>query len=145
MQLTQHTDFALRTLIALSVNAPEKMTTQELADAYSISVHHLNKVVQHLSALGYVETIRGKNGGIRLAQSPESIRVGDVVRQTEAELGVVACLRQGGEECTIDGACRLKRALARATEQFIGGLNEHTLADIAKPRTKLIQLLALEA
>lgn len=143
MQLTTHTDYALRTLIALGLRAPEKATASEIADAYGISIHHLLKVIQRLSELGYVETQRGKSGGVRLAQSPERIVVGKVVRELEADLGVVACLRNGGEPCAIDGACRLKGALNAATQAFLGVLDGYTLADVLKPKTKLLQLLPI--
>lgn len=143
MQLTIHTDYALRTLIALGLNAPDKMTATEIGTAYGISVNHLLKVIQQLSDLGYVETLRGRGGGVRLAKAPETIVVGRVVREVERDLGVVACLRDGGEPCTIVGPCRLRAALAAATDAFLVVLDGYTLADVLKPRNKLVQLLQL--
>lgn len=145
MQLTTHTDYALRTLIALGLRAPGKATAAEIGDAYGISTHHLLKVIQRLAELGYVETQRGKSGGVRLAVAPEHIVVGRVVREIEADLGVVACLRHSGEPCAIDGACRLKGALSAATAAFLAVLDDYTLADVLKPKTKLLQLLPLVA
>lgn len=143
MQLTSHTDYALRTLIALGLCAPEKMTAGEIGKAYGISVHHLLKIVQQLADLGYVETLRGKAGGVRLAKPPEAIVIGQLVRQVENDLGVVACLREGGEPCSIDGACRLRGVLDTATRAFLEVLDGYTLADVLKPRTKLVQLLTV--
>ncbi len=143
MQLTTHTDYALRTLIALGLNAPEKMTAAEIGAAYDISVNHLLKIIQQLSDFGYVETLRGKGGGVRLAKDPDTIVVGQVVREMERDLGVVACLREGGEPCTIGGPCRLRSALADATQAFLAVLDGYTLTDVLKPRNKLVQLLAL--
>lgn len=142
MQLTTYTDYALRTLIALGLRAPGKTTAAEIGDAYGISTHHLLKVIQRLAELGYVETQRGKSGGVRLAVAPEHIVVGKVVRELE-ELGVVACLRHDGEPCAIDGACRLRAALSAATAAFLTVLDGYTLADVLKPKTKLLQLLPL--
>src|SRR5690606_21987158 len=119
MQLTAFTDYALRTLMGLGAVAPEKLTVGQLSDAYGISVNHLLKVVTELAALGYVETIRGKLGGARLAKSPESINIGAVVRQVEPDFGVVPCLRAGDAPCVIAPACRLKRVLASATDRFL--------------------------
>ena len=121
MQLTAFTDYALRTLIGLGAVAPEKLTVGELSEAYGISVHHLLKVVNELAARGYVETIRGKAGGARLAKRPEDISIGSIVREMEPELGVVPCLRSGEAPCVIAPACGLKRVLASATERFAGG------------------------
>lgn len=143
MQLTTHTDYALRTLIALGLSAPDKMTAAEIGAAYGISVHHLLKIIQQLSERGYVETLRGKGGGVRLLKAPEEIVVGRVVRELEPDLGVVACLRDGGEPCTINGPCRLRNALSAATDAFLAVLDGYTLADVLKPRSKLVQLLAI--
>ena len=143
MQLTTFTDYALRTLMGLGAVAPDKLTMGQLSDAYGISVHHLLKVVNELAALGYVETIRGKAGGARLARPPSEICIGTVVRQVESELGVVPCLRQGEAPCVIAPACRLKRLLSGATEHFLGELDRHTLADLLEPRRKLQTLLKL--
>jgi Rrf2 family transcriptional regulator, nitric oxide-sensitive transcriptional repressor len=141
VQLTIHTDYALRTLIALGLHAPEKMTAAEIGAAYDISVNHLLKVIQQLSDFGYVETLRGRGGGVRLAKAPEEIVVGRVVRELERDLGVVACLRKDGEPCVIDGPCRLRSALSAATDAFLAVLDGYTLADVLKPRNKLVQLL----
>ena len=143
MQLTTHTDYALRTLIALGLRAPNKATASEIGDAYGISTHHLLKVIQRLAELGYVETQRGKSGGVRLSVPPEQIVVGRVVRELETDLGVVACLRQDAEPCRIDGACRLRLALSAATTAFLTVLDGYTLADVLKPRAKLLQLLPI--
>jgi Rrf2 family nitric oxide-sensitive transcriptional repressor len=143
MQLTAFTDYTLRTLMGLGAVAPDKLTMGQLSDAYGISVHHLLKVVNELAALGYVETIRGKTGGARLAKDPSEIRIGTVVRQVESELGVVPCLRGGEAPCVIAPACRLKRLFSSATERFLGELDQHTLADLLEPRRKLQTLLKL--
>jgi Rrf2 family transcriptional regulator, nitric oxide-sensitive transcriptional repressor len=143
MQLTTYTDYTLRTLIGLGAVAPDKLTMGQLSDAYGISVNHLLKVVNQLAALGYVETIRGKSGGARLAKDPADICVGTVVRQVEPELGVVPCLRNGEAPCVIAPACRLKRILSRATDQFLAELDQHTLADLLAPKAQLQRLLQL--
>ena len=146
MQLTQYTDFALRTLIALGLNPGEKLTVTEISEAYGISRHHLVKVVARLAELGFIASTRGKGGGILLAGSPSSIRVGDVVRAMEAELGVVECLKAGGKAhggCVIAPACRLKTVLRGATQDFLKALDNHTLEDIVRQRAPLSRLLGI--
>src|SRR6185369_5795613 len=128
MQLTSYTDYAFRTLIALACVAPEKLTVGEISDSYGISLNHLLKVVQRLAELGYVETTRGKSGGVRLLAEPNALRLGAVVRGMESELGLVACLRAGEEPCVIAPACKLKSILSAATNQFLAALDQHTLA-----------------
>jgi Rrf2 family transcriptional regulator, nitric oxide-sensitive transcriptional repressor len=143
MQLTQYTDYGLRMLIALGLARPRRMTAAQISDAYSISRHHLVKIAARLSELGYVETLRGKGGGMRLARDPASIRIGDVVRHMESELGVVECLESGGGTCVIAPSCRLKPMLAGATERFMEELDSHTLADVLQPRVPLARLLGI--
>jgi Rrf2 family nitric oxide-sensitive transcriptional repressor len=143
MQLTQYTDFGLRTLIALAINPGEQLTVTGISQAYGISRHHLVKVVARLAELGYVETLRGKGGGVRLARAPGQIRIGAVVRDMEAELGVVECLEEGGGHCVIAPACRLKGLLRDATREFLDSLDRYTLADVLRQRPPVARLLGI--
>jgi len=127
MHLTTHTDYALRTLMVLGVCAPEKVRTADIGALFDISEHHLVKVIQNLARHGYVETVRGKDGGVRLARSPSDINVGQVVREMETDLGVVACLQRGGQECFITPVCGLKGVLEQATNAFLAQLDRVTL------------------
>jgi Rrf2 family transcriptional regulator, nitric oxide-sensitive transcriptional repressor len=143
MQLTQYTDYGLRTLIALGLAQPRRMTVAQISSAYGISRHHLVKIAARLAEQGYIQTLRGKGGGMRLARDPALIRIGDVVRSMEAELGVVECLESGGGNCVIVPSCRLKPLLASATERFMAELDAHTLADVLQPRLPLARLLGI--
>jgi len=145
VQLTSYTDYAFRTLIALSCVAPEKLTANEISESYDISLNHLLKVVQKLAELGYVETTRGKSGGIRLLADPAALTLGAVVRSMEAELGVVSCLRQGEPPCAIKPACTLKAILSNATNQFLASLDAYTLSDLTTEKPRLARLLKLSA
>jgi Rrf2 family transcriptional regulator, nitric oxide-sensitive transcriptional repressor len=143
MQLTQYTDFALRTLIALSLNPGERQTVTEVSRAYGISRNHLVKVVARLAERGYVETLRGKGGGMQLARAPGDIRIGAVVRDMEAELGVVECLQIDGGSCVIAPACRLKGLLHEATQDFLATLDRYTLQDMMKQPLPVSRLLGI--
>ena len=145
MQLTSYTDYAFRTLIALACVAPEKLTAGEISASYGISLNHLLKVVQKLADLGYVETTRGKSGGVRLLADPSALTLGEVVRGMEPELGVVTCLRTGEQPCVIVPVCGLKSILKQATEQFLATLDEHTLADVSLSKPRIARLLKLSA
>jgi Rrf2 family transcriptional regulator, nitric oxide-sensitive transcriptional repressor len=143
VQLTSYTDYAFRTLIALVCVAPEKLTVGEISERYGISLNHLLKVVQRLAELGYVETIRGKSGGVRLLAEPSALTLGAVVRGMEPELGVVPCLRTDEPSCVIAPACKLKSILNEATNQFLATLDEQTLADITTGKPRIGRLLKL--
>jgi len=143
MQLTQYTDFGLRTLIALGLNPGEKLTVTTISKAYGISQHHLVKVVARLAERGFIETVRGKGGGMLLAKPAAQIRIGAVVRAMEAELGVVECLQADGGCCVIAPACRLKTLLRSATQQFLEVLDQQTLEDLLRQRAPLSRLLGI--
>ena len=143
MQLTLYTDFGLRMLIALAVSPGERSTVSAVSGAYGISRHHLVKVVGRLATLGYVETLRGKGGGVRLARRPAQISIGQVVRDMEAELGVVECLESDGGHCVIAPACRLKSILRDATGKFLAELDSYTLAEMLTARAPLARLLGI--
>lgn len=102
------------------------------------------KVVNKLAQQGYIETLRGKGGGIRLRLAPEQIRVGAVVRETEEELAVMGCLASAGF-CRIEGCCVLRGALGKATLAFLATLDAYTLADLLAPRAKLVHRLRIAA
>jgi Rrf2 family nitric oxide-sensitive transcriptional repressor len=100
------------------------------------------KVVNALGRAGYLDTVRGKKGGFRLAKKPSLIRVGGVVRDLDEALGVVGCMQQR-DYCPIEGACILRRALGEATTAFLAVLDRYTLDDLVKPRQSLARLLDL--
>ena len=132
MHLTSHSDYALRILLVLGASYPELSTIREIGQAFDISEHHLAKVVQTLAQAKIVETIRGKDGGMRLAVSPDKINLGHVLRHTESDFGVVPCLKNGGTECFISPVCGLKSVLAEATQHFIRHLEQYHLSDFIR-------------
>lgn len=130
MRLTLYTDYSLRVLMYLGIKGDQLATISEIATYYGISRNHLMKVVHQLGTSGYVETLRGKGGGIRLARPPSEIGIGDVVRHTEETLELVDCGGGAGKGCVIDLACQLKLALNEAMGSFMATLDLYTLADL---------------
>ena len=122
MRLTLWTDYALRTLIFVGAKRGGLSTITEIAASFDISKAHLMKVVNRLGQQGYLDTVRGKGGGIRLARSPAEIRVGAIVRETEEDLAVMGCLAETGF-CRIERCCVLRRALGEATLAFLRTLD----------------------
>ncbi|AOV17388.1 hypothetical protein BJI67_10255 [Acidihalobacter aeolianus] len=127
MHLTQHTDFSLRVLMYLGAMQERLVTIDELAAQLHVARNHLAKIVNRLARLGYVTTLRGKGGGMRLARSPSEIRIGNVVRDTEPGTTLIDCRNPA---CSILGVCGLVDALAQARAAFFGVLDAVTLADL---------------
>ena len=142
MRLTLRTDYALRTLIFVGAKGGQLATIAEIATSFDVSKTHLMKVVNQLGQLGYLETVRGKNGGVRLGRPPWEIIVGTVVRKTEDDLAVMGCLEHSGF-CRIEECCVLRGALRQATRAFLATLDGYTLADLLAPHAKLVQSLGI--
>jgi Rrf2 family nitric oxide-sensitive transcriptional repressor len=144
MRLTLHADYALRVLIYVGVKRGGLATIPEIVDHFDIARSHLMKVVHHLGQKGYVETLRGKNGGIRLARRAALISVGAVIRDMEPELGVLGCLQGKAGYCRIEDRCVLRNALRDATNAFLAVLDGYTLEDLLRPRRALARLLDID-
>ena len=132
MRLTHWTDYALRVLMYCAAhqgrdNAP---TIAEIAQAFGISRSHLMKIVMELSALGWLETSRGRGGGLRLMRPPEEVSVGQVVRQMEEDFRLVECFNPDSNTCRIDGVCRLKGSLQQALQAYMQVLDGVSLAGL---------------
>ena len=140
MRLTQFSDFGLRVLIHLAVREGARVTIAEIADCYGISRAHLMKVVPELVRHGWVASERGRRGGLVLAQAPDTIFLGDVLRKLEGQVPLVACQQQGGD-CLISPACRLPMLLDEALEAFYATLDRYTLEALMRPPELLRDLL----
>lgn len=145
MRLTQYSNFALRTLQFLALRAPEIVTVDDVARAHRISRAHLVKVAYDLSQRGYIETLRGRNGGMRLARKAEEITIGEVIRWTEAPLELVECFNPDTNTCPLQGHCHLSRGIQRALRAFLSVLDDLTIADIAINRDMLLERLVSNA
>lgn len=166
MRLTTYTDYSLRMLMYLAVkdgaakdgaakdgvakdgaaNGEDgRATIGEIADAYGIAKNHLTKVAHQLGVAGYVETVRGKGGGLRLARPAERIGLGEVVRHAEGDMALVPCFEPLCAPCPIVPACGLRGALHEARQAFLAVLDRITLADLVARRTELHGLLAIGA
>lgn len=148
MRLTDYTDYSLRVLLYLAVRSEGLATIQDISDAYGISKNHLMKVVQRLAELGWVETVRGRNGGLRLYEHSSSLTVGEVVRAAENDFALVTCFNGTDasvhRECVIQSQCRLKHILESARTAFFRELDSYTIRDISEPASPLMSLLGLK-
>ena len=141
MRLTFYSDYSLRLLMYAAVKHGKLVTIQEVASAYGISKNHLMKVAFELGRKGFLETVRGRGGGLRLARAPDKIGLGDVVRAMEEDFTMVECFDSKVNSCAITGPCRLRGALSRALKAYFAVLDEYTLADLAMPNPMLARVL----
>lgn len=174
MRLTNYTDYALRSLMYLAIKpAPHTLVNiSDIADSYHISKSHLTKIIHQLGQLGYIDSVRGKNGGIRLACAPKDINLGVLIQQIEPDFSLVKCFapslataqcHQNNQAiqksvpltfieeaknaaeggCIISPACQLKEVFFEALTAFIRVLERYTLADIIGNKDELTTLLSL--
>lgn len=145
MRLTVYTDYSLRVLMYLAVKEGGLATIDEIAKSYSISRNHLMKVAHQLGVAGYIETVRGRGGGLRLARPVELIGLGEVVRYSEPDMAIASCFRPVDAPCAICRCCVLRRALEKARDAFLDVLEGYTLGDLVQPRGKLVGMLGISA
>ena len=141
MQLTLYTDYSLRVLVYLGLKGDELSTISEIARHYGISRNHLVKVVHNLASHGFIQTSRGKGGGMRLARPAHEVNIGDVVRHTEGSFNLVECFDVQSSGCPITPICKLKGALHRATRSFMAVLDSYSLADVLENGEQLSEML----
>lgn len=137
MRLTSYSDYSIRVLIYLATQNREQLTNiKEISEVYQISKNHLMKIIYNLGKMGYIETIRGRNGGFRLAKKPSEINIGELIQKTEEDFHFVECFKDH-DHCIISPVCSLKFILNSALDAFLQVLNQYTLADIIKNKGTL--------
>lgn len=143
MRLTMKTDYSLRVLMYLGLTGNRLITIQEISECYNISKGHLMKIVRHLGQLGYINSVRGNNGGIKLNIMPSAINISVVIRKTEPDLALVDCMQNKGH-CRLELGCRLSSILDEALSGFLTVLDKYTLADLLDNPSGISSLLNLD-
>jgi Rrf2 family transcriptional regulator, nitric oxide-sensitive transcriptional repressor len=142
MKLTSYTNYALRSLQLAALKSPDLVRVDDVAKIHNLSRPHIMKVVHELGRAGYLETVRGRGGGFRLARPAQDIIVGDVVRITEGPLDLVECFNPDKNTCPLMGICILSRKMKEATAAFMAVLDDLTIAQIAANRGQLLDRIA---
>jgi len=143
LRLTQFSNFAIRVLMYSALKGTIPSAVPEIAKAYGASHNHIKKVAAELCQLGYLHTVQGRAGGVRLMRRPEDIRIGEVIRHTERRLVLVECFDLTSNTCPLEPACQLKRALEESLRAFFDVLDRYTLADLIRSPDQLSPLLAI--
>jgi Rrf2 family nitric oxide-sensitive transcriptional repressor len=137
MQLRAYSDYSVRVLMVAALRSPDRVTVDEVAEAFAISRHHLVKIVHELGGRGYLDTHRGIGGGFTLARSPEEIHLGEIIRLGEESDKVIGCIEKTSQPCRLYPVCRLKGMLDEAAAAFFRVLDGYTLADLVKQPEKM--------
>lgn len=143
MRLTTRTNLAARTLMFCAVNDERLVRTSDIAERCNASINHVARVVQQLQAEGYLETLRGRTGGIRLAKPANRISIGAVFRIFETDIPFAECFDEVRNTCPLAATCRLRGYVLRALEAFYHELDMVTLEDLVRGNCGLLDLLAM--
>ena len=145
MRLTKQTNYAIRILMYCAANKGNLSQIPEIANAYNLSEVFLFKILKPLTKNGLVESVRGRNGGIKLARDASDIRLSDVVRVTEENFDMAECFKMEGTQCPLVNACELNSALREALAAFFSVLDKYTIDDLAHNRFRIDRLLGIDA
>ncbi|RXK18816.1 Rrf2 family transcriptional regulator [Macrococcus sp. DPC7161] len=140
MKLTLYSDYSLRVLMYVA-QADHRVQIDEIAKFYNISKNHLTKVVNNLANLGYLETIRGRGGGLLMKKDPKSINIGSLIKKTEEHFDIVECFNSETNTCPLINRCGLQSVLHEATLAYLAVLDKYTLDDILNRRISMEQVL----
>ncbi|WP_173918119.1 Rrf2 family transcriptional regulator [Halobacillus sp. Marseille-Q1614] len=145
MRLKKYTDYALRVLIYTATKPSDELSSKkEISDVFHISENHLGKIIHQLNKLGYIDTIRGRSGGVKLAKNPEEINIGMVVKAMEDDFYLLECFNSSENYCVITPACKLKHLLNEALGAFLNVLDQYTLADLLQNKDELRELMDIK-
>jgi Rrf2 family iron-responsive transcriptional regulator len=145
MRLTKQTNYAVRMLMYCAANNEQLSRIPEIARAYGVSELFLFKILQPLNKAGLVETVRGRNGGVRLGRPADKITLFDVVKVTEDSFAMAECFEDDGEvDCPLIDSCGLNAALRKALNAFFDVLTEYTIDDLVKARPQINFLLGID-
>lgn len=142
MQLTQFADYSLRALIYITLKKTT-CTIKDIADAYAIPTHHMNKIIHNLAKLDIIKTVRGKSGGMTMAINPEDINLRALVLKLEPHFDLVPCFNKEKANCCIAPVCKLKHVFHEAQKTFMNVLDQYTLADVLYDQAALNTILKI--
>jgi Rrf2 family transcriptional regulator, iron-responsive regulator len=144
MRLTKQTNYAFRILMYCAANSSRLSRVADIAKAYEVSEPFLFKILQPLNEGGLIDTIRGRNGGVRLARDAAGISLLDVVRLTEENFSMADCFENEDSACPLVETCRLSSALREALNAFFAVLAKYSIADLARPSDDISFLLGID-
>jgi len=145
MRLTKQTNYAIRIMMYCAANQGNLSQIPEIAKAYGLSELFLFKILKPLTKNNLIESVRGRNGGIRLTRAPKEIRLSEIVRVTEDNFEMAECFSEEGADCPLVDSCELNSALREALGAFFTVLDNYTIEDLAINRYRIDKLLGIDA
>ena len=131
MKISTKGRYALRVMIDLAVNDKGNyVSLKDISNRQEVSLKYLEQIMAMLNKAGYVKSVRGNNGGYRLAKLPEEYKVGDILRKTEGDLAPIACVN--GEECSKRENCKTFKFWQGLDNVINEYVDSKTLADLIK-------------
>ena len=144
MRLTKQTNYAIRMMMYCAARPEGSLSrVQEVARAYGVSELFLFKILQPLVEAGFMETVRGRKGGVRLGKKPADITLYEIVRVTEENFAMAECFEDGGADCPLIDSCSLNAALYKALNAFFAVLQDYTIEDLVQDRPHMRALLGM--
>ncbi len=143
MRLTKRSNLAMRILMYCAVNEERTVTKAEIAAGCNSSENHIGQVVNSLARIGYLKTMRGRGGGLRLNLPKEDIRVGTVMRIMEADVAVTECFAANTNACPLLPHCRLRGGIETAVDAFYEQLDRLTVKDLVVDNVGLSKVLSV--
>ncbi len=143
MRLTKQTNYAIRIMMYCAANQGRLSQIPEIAKAYGLSELFLFKILKPLTKNGLVDSVRGRNGGIRLSREASEIRLSEIVRVTEDNFEMAECFGEDGD-CPLMDSCELNSALREALGAFFAVLDKYTIEDLAINRHRIDKLLGID-
>ncbi|MEM8838288.1 MAG: iron-responsive transcriptional regulator RirA [Pseudomonadota bacterium] len=142
MRLTKQSNYAVRILMYCATNDDQLSKVATIAKVYDVSEYFLFKILQPLVERGYIETVRGRSGGIRLAKPAKDITLGEIIRTAEDKFIMAECF-EDDTNCPLLSACSFNSALSEALSAFFAVLDSYTIADLVKNRSRIQELLGM--
>lgn len=139
MKISTKGRYALRLMLDLAMHdsdAPVRI--KDIAARQDISDKYLEQIISSLNKAGYVKSIRGPQGGYKLARDPESYTAGMILRLTEGSLAPVACLDDDINTCDRQESCATLKLWQMLDEAIKGVVDKVTLADLVEWQMEMI-------
>ena len=142
MKISTKGRYAVRVMLDLALhNMGECIKVKEIANRQGISEKYLEQIIAVLNKAGFVKSVRGAQGGYRLAKNPEDYTVGMILRLTEGSLAPVACLEEGADECDRCDTCETLEVWKNLYDAVNQVVDNVTIADLVTQRKKRLENL----
>ena len=130
----------MRVMLDLAMNnTGECIKVKQIAKRQGISEKYLEQIIAILNKAGYVKSVRGAQGGYRIARDPEWYTVGMILRLTEGSLCPVACLEDEVNECERCDTCETLEVWKDLQEAINGVVDHVTIADLVERQQKRME------